>query len=267
MAMIETVIRAGKVRGQETSTKGISSFLGIPYAKPAEGNLRWRAPEPAEPWNGVRICDDFGYSCWQRDNTNSPFFKKMQEENPVPPRPLRMSEDCLSLNVWTPAASKDEKLPVMVWFYGGGLQGGTADDITFDGEGLCGYGVILVTANYRTGVFGYFGHEDLEKENSHHSSGNYGLQDQILALRWVQENIGSFGGDPGNVTVFGESAGGGSVSLLPLIPAAKGLFSRVHRGVSTAGEILGAVALTAIFLLSLLFLMGQTYNPFIYFRF
>ena len=227
MAMIETVIRAGKVRGQETSTKGISSFLGIPYAKPAEGNLRWRAPEPAEPWNGVRICDDFGYSCWQRDNANSPFFKKMQEENPVPPRPLRMSEDCLSLNVWTPAASQEEKLPVMVWFYGGGLQGGTSDDIAFDGEGLCGYGVILVTANYRTGVFGYFGHEDLEKENAHHSSGNYGLQDQILALSWVQENIGSFGGDPGNVTIFGCSGGGRSCQGIACSPLAKGLVQHV----------------------------------------
>ena len=227
MAMIETVIRTGAVRGQETGTKGISSFLGIPYGKPAEGELRWHAPEPAESWEGVRICDDFGYSCWQRDNTNSPFFKKMQEEDPVPPRPLRMSEDCLSLNVWTPAVSKDEKLPVMVWFYGGGLQGGTSDDITFDGEGLCGYGVILVTANYRTGVFGYFGHEDLEKENTHHSSGNYGLQDQILALRWVQENIGFFGGDPENVTIFGCSGGGRSCQGIACSPLAKGLVQHV----------------------------------------
>ena len=227
MALIETSIHTGAVRGQETSTKGVASYFGIPYAKPCEGTLRWHAPEPAEPWEGTRICDDFGYSCWQRDNSKSPYFKKMQEENPVPPRPLRMSEDCLSLNVWTPAESADEKLPVMVWFYGGGLQGGTSDDIIFDGEGLCPHGVVLVTANYRTGVFGYFGHEDLEKENEHHSSGNYGLQDQILALRWVRDNITSFGGDPGNVTIFGCSGGGRSCQGIACSPLAAGLVQHV----------------------------------------
>ena len=227
MAMIETSIRTGLVRGQETDTKGVSSFLGIPYAKSTAGDLRWRAPEPAEAWDGVRICDDFGKSCFQRDNSNSPYFKKMQAENPVPPRPLRMSEDCLSLNVWTPAESAEEKLPVMVWFYGGGLQGGTSDDIIFDGEGLCPYGVVLVTANYRTGVFGYFGHEDLEKENAHHSSGNYGLQDQILALRWVHENAGAFGGDPENVTIFGCSGGGRSCQGVACSELSKGLVHHV----------------------------------------
>ncbi len=227
MGMLETTIRTGAVCGQGTDTKGVSRFLGIPYARPAVGCLRWRAPEPAEPWEGIRDCDDFGYSCWQRDNSDAPFFRKMMEENPVPPRPLRMSEDCLSLNVWTPANSADEKLPVMVWFYGGGLQGGTSDDILFDGEGLCPHGVVLVTANYRTGVFGYFGHEELEKENEHGSSGNYGLQDQILALRWVQENIACFGGDPRNVTIFGCSGGGRSCQGIACSPLAEGLVQHV----------------------------------------
>ncbi|MBR6323043.1 MAG: carboxylesterase family protein [Lachnospiraceae bacterium] len=227
MPIIETRISTGLVRGQETAAEGITSFLGIPYAKPASGALRWHAPEPAEGWEGVRICDDFGYSCFQRDNSKSPYFEKMQRENPVPPRPLRMSEDCLSLNIWTPAGSADEKLPVMVWFYGGGLQGGTSDDIIFDGESLCRYGVILVTANYRTGVFGYFGHDELEQENAHHSSGNYGLQDQILALKWVRENIGAFGGNPQNVTIFGCSGGGRSCQGVACSPLAEGLVQHV----------------------------------------
>ena len=227
MPITETVIRTGKVCGQESKSAGISCFLGIPYAKPAEGELRWRAPEPAQCWEGTKACIDFGRSCFQHDNSTSPFFRELCAKNPVPPRPLRMSEDCLSLNVWTPAESTGEKLPVMVWFYGGGLQGGTSDDIIFDGEGLCGYGVVLVTVNYRTGVFGYFGHPDLEAENEHHSSGNYGLQDQILSLRWVRENIGAFGGDPDNVTIFGCSGGGRSCQGVACSPLARGLVQHV----------------------------------------
>ena len=227
MAILETKIRPGRVRGQETNTPGITSFLGIPYAEPAEGELRWHAPVPVKCWEDVRECSDFGYSCFQRDNSDSPYFQKMLKENPVPPRPLRVSEDCLSLNVWTPAASGDERLPVMVWFYGGGLQGGTSDDIIFDGESLCRYGVVLVTVNYRTGVFGYFGHAALEEENEHHSSGNYGLQDQILSLRWVKENIAAFGGDPDNVTIFGCSGGGRSCQGIACSPLSSGLVQHV----------------------------------------
>jgi para-nitrobenzyl esterase len=157
-----------------------------------------------------------------------PDAKKEMEQNPVKPRPLRMNEDCLSLNVWTPAEDSNERLPVMVWFHGGGLQFGTSDDNTFDGEGLCQYGVILVTANYRTGVFGYFGHPELEDENKDHSSGNYGLQDQIFALRWLHDNVTAFGGDPGNVTIFGCSGGGRSVQGICCSPLSKGL---VHHAV------------------------------------
>ena len=157
--MLETRISTGLVRGKMTNTEGIVSFLGIPFAAPPVGELRWRAPEKPQPWDGVRECFDYGYSCWQRDNSQSPYFLKCMAENPVKPRPLRMSEDCLYLNVWTPAealergaagtecaAATGEKLPVMVWFYGGGLQGGTTDDLIFDGEGLCQYGVFLATS-------------------------------------------------------------------------------------------------------------------------
>ena len=239
--MLETRISTGLVRGKMTDTEGIVSFLGIPFAAPPVGELRWRAPEKPQPWEGVRDCFDYGYSCWQRDNSQSPYILKCMAENPVKPRPLRMSEDCLYLNVWTPAEALErgeagtkcavamgEKLPVMVWFYGGGLQGGTTDDLIFDGEGLCQYGVILVTANYRTGVFGYFGHPDLEKENVHHATGNYGLMDQIAALQWVHDNIEAFGGDPGNVTIFGCSGGGRSVQGLACSPLAEGL---IHHAV------------------------------------
>ena len=221
--MIETTIQCGKVKGIETAVPGITAFLGIPYAEAPEGDLRFKSPVPKAPWDGVRECSDFGYSCWQRDNTGSPYFKELQKKNPVPPRPLRMSEDCLSLNVWTPAADPSEKLPVMVWFYGGGLQGGTSDDLIFDGEGLCTYGVVLVTVNYRTGVFGYIGHEELEAESEFHTSGNYGLQDQILSLKWVRDNIGAFGGDPENVMIFGCSGGGRSVQGICCSPVAQGL--------------------------------------------
>ncbi|MBQ3880042.1 MAG: carboxylesterase family protein [Oscillospiraceae bacterium] len=235
MAILEAKTISGAVRGFETETKGISAFLGIPYAAAPVGENRWRAPQPAAPWDGAHECLDFGYSCWQRDNAGLPGFLYQMEHNPVKPRPLRMDEDCLSLNIWTPAESAKEALPVMVWFYGGGLQGGTTDDILFDGEGLCGYGVVLVTVNYRTGVFGYFGHRELEKENEHGSSGNYGLQDQIFALRWVKENIPAFGGDPGNIMIFGCSGGGRSVQGICCSPLARGLVQ--HAAIHSAGGL------------------------------
>ena len=235
MAITETAVRAGRVRGTRTDVPGIARFLGIPYAEPCEGELRWRAPVEKKPWDGVLACTDYGMSCWQRDNAMAPFFREWTEKNPVPSRPLRMSEDCLSLNVWTPAGSPEEKLPVMVWFYGGGLQGGTSDDIIFDGEGLCQYGTVLVTANYRTGVFGYFGHPDLEDENEHHSSGNYGLQDQILALQWVRNNIAAFGGDPANITIFGCTGGGRSCQGIACSPLAGGLVQ--HAILHSAGGL------------------------------
>lgn len=222
MAILKTQIASGPVRGIETGTPGVNAFLGIPFAKAPVGMLRWQAPVAPEGWTEERFCGDFGPSCWQRDN-QGPGFDKQMKMNRVPPRPLRMDEDCLSLNVWTPAEKAGEGLPVMVWFYGGGLQGGTADDIMFDGEGLCPYGVVLVTVNYRTGVFGYFGHEELEAESEHHASGNYGLLDQLFALRWVHDNISAFGGDADNVTIFGCSGGGRSVQGIACSPLSRGL--------------------------------------------
>jgi para-nitrobenzyl esterase len=164
-----------------------------------------------------------------------PSIQKFKELNPVKPRPLIMNEGCLSLNVWTPAETSYERLPVMVWFHGGGLQFGTSADITFDGEGLCRFGVVLVTVNYRTGVFGYFGHPELEKENDYNSSGNYGLQDQIFSLRWVHDNISAFGGDPENITIFGCSGGGRSVQGICCSPLASGLVQ--HAGCLSAGGL------------------------------
>lgn len=228
MSIINTTVHTGEVRGVACETAGIVRYLGIPYAAAPKGELRWKAPVDLEKWEGERLCDDYGFSCWQRDNSNSPSFKLDMERNPVKPRALRMDEDCLSLNVWTPAKDKSERLPVMVWFYGGGLQGGTTDDIIFDGEGLCSYGVVLVTVNYRTGVFGYLAHSDLENENPNHSSGNYGLLDQIFALKWVQKNITAFGGDPENVTIFGCSGGGRSVQGVACSPLSRGM---VHHAV------------------------------------
>ena len=233
MSITKTLISSGQIRGAETSAHGISAFLGIPFAKDPIGNLRWRAPEAAEKWDGVKDCLDFGSSCWQMDISGIfPDAKKQMELNPVKPRELRMDEGCLSLNVWTPAESCNDRLPVMVWFHGGGLQFGTSDNIVFDGEGLCKFGVILVTVNYRVGMFGYFGHPELEKENKHHSSGNYGLQDQIFALRWINENISAFGGDSKNVTIFGCSGGGRSSQAICCSPLAKGL---VHHAACHSG--------------------------------
>lgn len=228
MAILHAVTTSGPVRGVCCQTEPITRFLGIPYAAAPVGNLRWKGPVSPAPWTDERLCGDYGYSCWQRDNTQSPQFLLDCQRNPVKPRPLRMSEDCLSLNIWTPAADASERLPVMVWFYGGGLQGGTTDDIVFDGEGLCSHGVLLVTVNYRTGVFGYFAHEALEAEDPHHASGNYGLRDQIFALQWIHDNIAAFGGDAGNVTIFGCSGGGRSVQGVACSPLSRGL---VHHAV------------------------------------
>lgn len=229
--ILSAKLKSGAVSGFETETKGVVSFLGIPYAAPPVGELRWREPQAPTPWEGVRPCLDFGYSCPQRSMGVNP---KQMAENPVKPRPLRMNEDCLTLNVWT-AAEAGDRLPVMVWFHGGGLQFGTSDDIVFDGEGLCPMGVVLVTVNYRLGVFGYFGCPELEEESPRHASGNYGLLDQIFSLQWVKENIAAFGGDPDNVTIFGCSGGGRSVQGVACSPIGQKLIR--HAIVHSAGGL------------------------------
>ena len=188
----------------------ICVFKGIPYAAPPVGVLRWKPPQPAEPWKGVRDCDQFGNKCLQK----------------VRKRTGPFSEDCLFLNVWAPAKLPAEKLPVMVWIHGGGLTQGSAHEWGYMGDEIAKRDVILVSINYRLGAFGFLSHPALTAESEHGASGNYGILDQIHALKWVRDNIAAFGGDPGNVTIFGESAGGTSVYLLVASPLANGLFHK-----------------------------------------
>jgi para-nitrobenzyl esterase len=201
---------AGLVSGVSARDPGIRVYKGIPYAAPPVGELRWRAPQPPLSWTGVRIADQFGNICpqAQRRPTDS------------------MSEDCLNLNVWTAAASGGERRPVFVWIYGGAFVGGTGSSPQFDGEGLARKGLVVVTFNYRLGALGFLATPELSRESGHNASGNYGLLDDIAALRWVHKNIAGFGGDPTRVTIAGQSAGAGSVGFLSMSPLATGLFQR-----------------------------------------
>jgi para-nitrobenzyl esterase len=201
-------IANGRLRGSLTAD-GVAVFKNIPFAEAPVGDLRWREPLPAKAWTGVRDATAFGPMCHQSGNQQLPH-----------------SEDCLQLNIWTPKWPMTSPIPVMVWFHGGGNTAGSAVEALFNGETLARHGVVLVSANYRLGVFGFFSHPELTKESPHHASGNYGLMDQIQALRWVQANIARFGGNPANVTIFGESAGAADVNSLIASPLTKGLFVR-----------------------------------------
>src|SRR5262249_43692508 len=203
-----------------TVTNGIASFKGIPFAAPPVGALRWKAPQPVQAWAGVKQASAYGPSCVQDKMFLTVFGA-----------PAAMSEDCLYLNVWTPAKASSEKLPVMVWIHGGGFICGMTSIAPFDGTHLAEKGVVLVSVAYRLGVFGFLAHPELDRESGK-GSGNYGLHDLIAGLQWVKANIAKFGGDPGRVTIFGESAGGMAVSMLAASPAAKGLF---HRAISESG--------------------------------
>jgi len=207
---------SGLISGVAGTNDAVRVFRGIPYAAPPAGMLRWREPQPAKHWDGIRKADQFGAICTQ------PAFRGA---SPSPNSP-NMSEDCLFLNVWTAAASASDRRPVMVWIHPGGYQTGSGGAPGYDGEALAKKGVVLVTINYRLGVFGFFSHPQLSKESEHHASGNYALMDQVAALQWVQNNIGAFGGDPQRVTVFGDSAGSSSIANLMGSPRAKGLFQR-----------------------------------------
>src|SRR5579862_2850827 len=193
-----------------TLSSGVRAFKGIPYAAPPVGGLRWKEPQPPEGWKGVRKADTFGNVCVQ------PSAPKRVPNNvavdlPDSPKP---SEDCLYLNVWTSAKGASARLPVMFWIYGGAYTEGAGSSPHNDGEALARKGVVLVTFNYRLGAFGFFSHPELTKESGHNASGNQALADSIAVFRWVRSNIRAFGGDPGNVTIFGESAGAAMVGGL-----------------------------------------------------
>jgi para-nitrobenzyl esterase len=204
------------------SEAGVSSFKAIPYAAPPVGPLRWRAPRPAAPWSGERDAGLVGAICIQPPANGDPG---------VGPPP--MSEDCLTLNVWTPEARGADPLPVMVWIHGGGLNNGSGTAALYDGTNLAKRGVVVVTINYRLGRLGFFDHPALAAEReAGEAAANYGVMDQIAALEWVRDNAAAFGGDPANVTIFGESAGGAAVSQLMVAPSARALF---HRAVVQSG--------------------------------
>src|SRR3954469_19482865 len=194
-------IANGVVEGSTTGS-GIRVFRGIPFAAPPVGELRWKAPQPIKNWNGVREAAEFGASCMQR-----PVFGDMEF------RSKGMSENCLYLNVWTPAKSAADKLPVLVYFFGGGLIAGDGSEYRYDGESMAAKGIVSVTINYRLTVFGFLAHPELTTEAPYHASGNYGFLDQNAALKWVRSNIAAFGGDPNRVTIAGQSAGSRSVSV------------------------------------------------------
>lgn len=207
----------GDVSGYKSGE--ISIFKGIPFAAPPVGELRWKAPQPVKNWEGVLKCDKFSASPMQ----SKPVPFMMWTEEFITP-PGNLSEDCLYLNIWSPAKSKKDKLPVLVWIYGGGFSSGSAACAVYDGEDMAKKGVIFVSINYRVGVFGFLVHPELSRESENSASGNYGLLDQIAALQWIKRNITAFGGDPDRVTIAGQSAGSMSVCALVASPLAKGLF-------------------------------------------
>ena len=233
-AMRSAKLRQGEAKGLPKGA--VTAFLGIPFAAAPVGDLRWKAPEPASPWNGVLEADRFSRSCYQRDQTGGfgPWTTEFVIPGPV-------SEDCLYLNVWTPAQSSEDRLPVLVWIYGGGFDSGSGSVPLYEGTRLANQGIIVVSANYRVNVFGFLAHPELTDESPHHASGNYGLLDQVAALRWVQENIEALGGDPHRVTIAGQSAGAASVQYLMSSPLARGLF---HAAIIQSGPG-GALAANA----------------------
>lgn len=218
---------AGIVEGTGADPSGVREFKGVPFAAPPLGNLRFAPPQPVKPWTDIRQTSQFGPRCMQL-----PLFGDMNF------RSRGMSEDCLYLNIWTPAKSASAKLPVMLYFFGGGFQAGDASEPRYDGESMATRGVVVITVNYRLGVFGFLAHPELTKESPHHASGNYALLDQSAAIRWVRGNIAAFGGDPGKITIAGESAGSISVSAQMVSPLSKDL---IAGAIGESGSILGAL--------------------------
>jgi para-nitrobenzyl esterase len=225
-------VTGGQIRGSALE-KGGAAYKAIPFAQPPVGDLRWREPTPVRPWSGVRDATTYGAACAQNSGG------RMLEGS---------NEDCLFLNVWAPEWTPASRKPVMFWIHGGGNFGGTASSANFDGERLARRGVVLVTANYRLTLFGFFAHTELTRESPHHASGNYGLMDQIAALRWVRDNIAKFGGDPDNVTIFGQSAGAVDANVLMASPLAKGWFHKViaESGTVTRNPDAATMGMTAL---------------------
>lgn len=228
MAQERVKIANGMLEGAYDKSSGVYSFKGIPFAAPPVGDLRWKPPQPVKNWSGVRKADKFGPRAMQL-----PIFGDMNF------RSDGMSEDCLYLNVWTPAKAGKQKLPVLVYFYGGGFIAGDGSEPRYDGESMAERGIVAVTVNYRLGIFGFFAHPELAKESRHHAAGDYGLLDQHAALVWVHKNIAAFGGDPRRVTIAGESAGSISVSAQMASPLSKGLFAGA---IGESGSIIGALS-------------------------
>ncbi|HLW53063.1 MAG TPA: carboxylesterase/lipase family protein [Candidatus Angelobacter sp.] len=210
-------VEQGSLVGDAGKSPDVRVYRGIPYAAPPMGKLRWKPPQPPASWKGIKEVKEFSPACWQTQYPAGSIYSAK-----LPP----LSEDCLYLNIWTAAKSPKDQLPVMVWIHGGGFTRGSGISEAYNGENFARKGVVLVTINYRLGIFGFFAHPALTAESEHHASGNYALLDQIAALRWVKKNIAAFGGNPENVTIFGESAGSWAVNLLTASPLAKGLFQR-----------------------------------------
>ena len=229
--LLTVAVTGGAVAGAPSGIDpDVRVFTGIPFAAPPVGDLRWRAPRAVVPWDGVREATAFAPACLQVRRPADSFYGPGAEE---------MSEDCLYLNVWTAAASPDASLPVLFWVHGGALTNGTGAQVTYRGEALAARGAVVVTTNYRLGPIGYLAHPLLSAEDEHGSSGNYGVLDQVAALRWVHENIAAFGGDPARVTIFGESAGSWSVNVLQATPLTAGLF---HGVIGQSGGVFGGTS-------------------------
>lgn len=202
----------------ETTTPakdGVRAFKGIPFGQPPVGDLRWREPQPVKNWKGARNADQFGPRCMQRTTPNADYWFRSNG----------MSEDCLYLNVWTPAKSGKEKLPVLVYIFGGGFQNGDGSEPRYDGENMARQGMVAISVNYRTNIFGFFVHPESARETPYHGAGNWGLLDQVAAVRWVKQNIAAFGGDPNRITIAGESAGSIAVSALMASPLSRNLIA------------------------------------------
>lgn len=223
MAQTQVKTAEGILEGKDLS--GITVFKGVPFAAPPVGNLRWKAPQPVEKWEGVRKATEYGPNPMQEA-----LFGDMNFGTKV------NSEDCLYLNIWTPAKTMKEHLPVLIYFNGGGLMAGSGSEARYAGDAMARKGIISITANYREGIFGFFAHPQLSKETSYKGSGNYGFLDQVAAIQWVKDNIEAFGGDPNRITIVGESAGSMSVSALMASPLCQGLFAQA---MGSSGSVMG----------------------------